>query len=73
MTSSTLPDSLAIQNEASVKTTYHNDRTWKQAEAINAFLIQEGIKPEQLEFKTTVEPGEDKDEAAVVVVKATVL
>lgn len=47
-------DSVIVEGDSTsytiAKTTYHNDRTLQQAEAINNFLNKEGILPDQLSF-----------------------
>jgi hypothetical protein len=52
------------------KVTYHNDRTLKQAQAINAYLTKEGLKPEQISF--VVKAEESEDELPVLTIKAIV-
>jgi hypothetical protein len=50
-----------------MNTVYHNDRTLKQAEAINAYLINKGMSVEQIQFVVNALPGEEDEPKLEVV------
>jgi hypothetical protein len=54
----TVPADTAMQllEHKIAKITYHNDRTLKQAEAINQFLNREGVKPDQIAYVVNAVP-----------------
>lgn len=66
-------DSVIVQADTTsytvAKTTYHNDKTLQQAEAINGYLASKGISPEQLSFVVnaieSTEPPKVKVKAVV--------
>jgi hypothetical protein len=58
-------DTAAVETTKTFKTTYHNDRTLKQAESINNFLAKEGIKPEQVVFVVNAVASEEQPKVAI--------
>jgi hypothetical protein len=53
-----IDDSTAVETVVeNIKTTYHNDRTLRQTEALNDFLAKEGVLPRQIAIVRRAVPG----------------